>query len=247
MTRCSRRAWSIDGRFRGPRGTTGTVLGPRRFGAYDVVWRIRGGDTAFTPAVRSARSRVERAFQGGTPLKDETEAKGYFEQHARTTRRAQVRDRVRAGEGHRPTPSRSPETDLRKFWQQHRTGRFGRGATVRARHILIRPGPMPARPTSLLRESRADRCARNRRRRGLSRSWRRNLVGPGSGAQGGDTGIFNRTAMVKELPTLRSRTRSDAGEPDGQDALRLPSDPRRPKRRPKACGPFEEVRDESRL
>ena len=59
----------------------GTVQGPRRFGPYDVVWRVDAVDTAFVPSFEAARSRVERAFQEDRRQKDEADAKLYFEAH----------------------------------------------------------------------------------------------------------------------------------------------------------------------
>ena len=179
----------------------GTVQGPRRFGAYDVVWRIEAVDTAFTPSFDAARSRVERAFQEERRLLDETEAKGYFEQH-RADYKTKPKFVIEYVQVKTPSPDsiEIAEAELRKFWQQHRADRFRQEEQVRARHILI-----PTRPDAAPEEVTRARARADSLRLAivggadfaeLAKKFSSDL---GSGARGGELGFFNRTAMVKEF------------------------------------------------
>ena len=227
------------------RAQMGTVQGPRRFGAYDVVWRIEAVDTAFTPAFDAARSRVERAFQEERRLTDETEAKAYFDQH-RAEYKTKPRFVVEYVQVKTPAPDSVTVTDaeLRRFWQQRRADRFRQEEQVRARHILIPTQPDAAPAAVAAAQARAD-------------SLRAAIVGggdfealaktfssdPGSGAKGGDLGFFNRTAMVKEFADTSfaletGRVSQPVKTRFGFHLIRVDE------KKAEGVQPFEEVRDE---
>ncbi len=183
------------------RAQMGVVQGPRRFGAYDVVWRIEAVDTAFTPSFDAARSRVERAFQEERRLADEAEAKVYFEQH-RADYKTKPRFVVEYVQVKTPSPDSVTVADaeLRKFWQQRRADRFRQEEQVRARHILIPTQPDAAPAAVAVARARADSLRAAIVGGGdfeaLAKTFSSDL---GSGAKGGDLGFFNRTTMVKEF------------------------------------------------
>ena len=182
-------------------GLVGTIQGPRAFGAYEAVWRIDAVDSAFVPSFEASRSRVERAFQEDRRKKDEDEGKVYFEAHRADykTKPKFVVDYVQV-----KIPSldsvQVSDAELRKFWEQHQRDRFHQEEQVRARHILISTRPDASPVEIATAKARAD-SLRQATLAGadFAELARKFSADPGSGAQGGDLGFFDRPRMVKEF------------------------------------------------
>jgi len=177
----------------------GRLDGPRRFGRYQVLWRVDGQDPIFVPSYESVRPRVERAHADEKRAKEEAEAKGWYDAHRADYKTAAryVVDWVRVPVAP-PDSVVITDAELRETYEKNQE-RYRVEEQVRARHILINSRGASAEEDGHARQ-RADSLLRAIRGGAdfaeLAKTFSQD---PGSGAQGGDLGFFTHDRMVKEF------------------------------------------------
>ena len=223
----------------------GVVQGPSAFAGHYVVWRVDAADTAFIPPFDAVRNKVDVAFREQDRLKDEADARVFFEPR-RTTYKAPLKYAV-DGVRIRIAPADSikiSDAELLASYNAHKD-RYRQEEQVRAQHLLIMTrGANPAeqangkvRADSLLKAVRGgaefvDLC-------------RRFSQEPGAATSGGDLGFFGRGRMVKEFEqaafALKPGEVSDVVQTQfGYHIIRLEE------RKPAGLRGFDEVRAELR-
>lgn len=176
----------------------GTVRGPRAFGRYWAVWRVDAVDTSFVPPYEALRGRSDQEFAEDRRMREEAEARGYFEQH-----RAEFKTAVKYALDYVaiPIPSpdsvRIPEAEIRRQYETSRNS-YRQEEQVKARHILFMtrdPGPN----VELKAKARADSLLSAIRKDGgeFAELAKRFSQEPGASTSGGDLGWFGRGRMVK--------------------------------------------------
>jgi parvulin-like peptidyl-prolyl isomerase len=176
----------------------GAFTGPRRFGTRQVLWRVDAVDTSFTPSFDDARSQVERGYSEARRVKEDEEARAYFDAHRDKypTPQKYVVEYVQVPV---PTPDSVavPDQDIRRFYDQHTADRYRQEEEVRARHILISTRSGLSEQAALARtDSIRTAIMGGANFEEMARTRSEDL---GSGVQGGDLGFFARGRMVKEF------------------------------------------------
>ena len=194
----------IDSLLVGAPTVRGVAQGPRAFGTRWIVWRVDYADTSFVPPYEAARNRSDQEFAESRRVRDEDEARTYFDQH-RTDYRTPVRYGLDYVLVRVPSPDsvRIPEAEIRRTYDANQNA-YRQEEQVKARHILfmIREGARDASPDAEKKaKARADSLLAAIRKDGsdFAELARRFSQEPGASTSGGDLGWFGRGRMVKEF------------------------------------------------